>query len=503
MSEPFVEKIPPELQDLVTRLDAYARSQSSRPSLAEIDFPSLEARDFRLLRVVGRGGMGTVYVAEQISLERQVAVKVLASDLVKNDQDRARFEREAKLIAMLHHPGIVKVLSAGEVDGHYFYAMELIDGQSLDKVHFRDLNHLASICIKIANALAYAHQCGVLHRDIKPANIFLDRHEEVHVGDFGIAFTLCGSQQCIEAEGHPSGTPAYIAPERLERGENTIRSDIYSFGIMLQSLSKASHLRVTHDFNAIVQRCIATHPEERYAQIQEVADDLISLIHHRPVKAAHPTSIRRLSLWVRRNPLYGLIAMLFLIVLLFIGTQESIDYAQRLKARHQLAQCFIPIQHDVDKEESLNLKRIIDLAERTLGRYPNDGPIVEKTLELYDDYMRLQYQRGRNFSAYRETERILSTFEVLYWNPNISNSVKERLIELQFLRYEMIRNWGDQAELDYFKEKIEIELEHYSGEKEEHFRHRFASLPTQVDQTSSHAPGQRHRRDVRRPSRQR
>ncbi len=501
MSDEFVEEIPEGLQDLVTHLNQYARTQSQRlTEWPEVDFPSLEPKDFRLLRVLGRGGMGTVYVAEQLSLERQVAVKVLARELVKNDQDRLQFERESKLIAMLHHPGIVKVLSAGECNGRYFYAMELVDGTTLDKVAFKDLRHLAMTCVKVANALAYAHQCGVLHRDIKPANVFVDQSGDVHVGDFGIAYALGGGQQMIEAKENVSGTPAYLAPERRERGENTVQSDIYSFGILLRELIRTSGFKAPKALNAILQHCIEKEPKQRYAQISDVADDLMRWIRCRPVMAARPTIVTRMGLWIRRNPIYGVLIILALMGLAMVGVSSSIATAQRLHARHLLEACTLPSQPHTTREEQIQFARVLDLAERTLGRYPDDGPIVEKALEFYDEYMRLQTQHRRNGPAFREMERIVSKFEVLFWNPNISDSVKERLIELQLYRYEMLSHWGEQAEKDYLREKIALELTHYEGAKAREFLTRLEALPRIIEKPATVGPSAR-RHEVRYPMR--
>lgn len=479
MSESFVESIPDHLQSLVTRLDLYARTQHGHSYRIEDDelFPSLEAKDFRLKRILGRGGMGTVYIAEQISLERQVAVKVLASSLVKNDADRAQFEREAKLIAVLHHPGIIKILSAGEVNGRCFYAMELVDGPSLDKVTFTSLQHLATIGVKIANALAYAHQCNVLHRDIKPANIFLDQHEEIHLGDFGIAYSIHGHHVVFDAEGTPSGTPEYIAPERLSRGENTIRSDIYSFGVTLRELARKSTLKLDYDFNAIIAMCVHEEPSKRYATIADVAKDLHHYIVHRPVLASHPSILKKTYLWVRRNPIYGVLLGLLLLGSIGGGIQTSIDYAQLLNARRELSQLSIPEQRDYNEHKDIELRRTLELAERILGRYPEDPEIVEKTLSLYDDYMDLHRHGKRSMlTALQETDRIISTLSILFWNPNISDAIQEQLIEMQLRRLEFSIAWRNTEDSQWLQEKIKSELEYYKGSQRDAFQHRLNQI---------------------------
>lgn len=503
MSESFVESIPNHLQSLVSRLDLYARTQNGHSYRIEDDelFPSLEAKDFRLKRILGRGGMGTVYIAEQISLERQVAVKVLASSLVKNDADRAQFEREAKLIAVLHHPGIIKILSAGEINGRCFYAMELVDGPSLEKVTFSSLQHLATIGVKIANALAYAHQCNVLHRDIKPANIFLDQHEEIHLGDFGIAYSIHGHHVVFDTAGTPSGTPEYIAPERLSRGENTVRSDIYSFGVTLRELARKSNLKLNHDFNAIIAMCVHEEPTKRYASIADVAKDLHHYIVHRPVLASHPSIFRKTRLWVRRNPIYGILLGILFTSSIIWGVQTFIDYAQLLNARHELSRLSIPEQRDYNESKDIELRRTLDLAERILGRYPNDPEIVEKTLTLYDDYMDLHRHGKRSMiTALRETDRIISTLSILFWNPNISDAIQEQLIEMQLRRLEFSTAWRNNEDTQWLKEKIESELEYYKGAQQEMFRNQLNQIlsnpkPPTLPRTNPRHGGQRFERN--------
>ena len=182
---------------------------------------NLPDSDYRLVRKIGNGGMGIVFEAVQVSLNRRVAVKLLNSSLLTNDEQRAQFENEAKVIAMLHHPNIVKIYSAGCSKERCYYAMELIEGKGLDSCQFDDLRELAQIGLQAAQALAYAHRCGILHRDIKPANMLLDTEGNIHISDFGIAFILSGNEPIIESRGSRSGTLRYMAPERLVEGINS------------------------------------------------------------------------------------------------------------------------------------------------------------------------------------------------------------------------------------------------------------------------------------------
>ncbi len=200
--------------------------------------------EYRIVRELGRGGMGIVYEAVQESLGRHVAVKVIHH--VHLDPKRLqRFQREAQAVAQLHHTNIVPIFGVGEHDGLPYYVMQYIRGNGLDAV-LRDLarrrargegperwRFVARVGVQAAEALQYAHEQGVLHRDIKPANLLVDEHETVWITDFGLA-KLIGRDD-LTGTGDVIGTLRYLAPEALH-GETDPRSDIYSLGLTLYEL---------------------------------------------------------------------------------------------------------------------------------------------------------------------------------------------------------------------------------------------------------------------------
>jgi len=277
------EQRPPDESE-PTRLDADdvdATIESGGPP--DDGSPGKRLGDFELLRELGRGGMGIVFEARQLSLKRRVALKVLPPALGMTAQAKQRFEREAQAAAKLHHTHIVPVHAIGEHDGHHFYAMELIDGQSLDHV-LRDMvdegsnplmdatvtqtvtelrpqraatssqdqvttslsdtsaggrewfDTVAKLTADVADALHYAHGRGVIHRDVKPGNLMLSREGQLSITDFGLARLL--EEPGMTVSGSFLGTPAYMAPEQIAAGRIQVdhRADIYSLGAVLYEL---------------------------------------------------------------------------------------------------------------------------------------------------------------------------------------------------------------------------------------------------------------------------
>ncbi len=307
--------------------------------------------DFRILRELGRGGMGIVYEAEQISLRRRVALKVLPA-LAQSDRAAVdRFHREAHIAAGMHHTNIVSIYGTGEVDECPYYAMQRIEGLGLDVVIRRaggsdsldEMTHaqavaaafgdgegqdydrgVAQIGLQIASAVAYAHAHGVLHRDIKPANLLLDTSGTPWVTDFGLARAL--DRQGLTMSGDIVGTLRYMAPEQAN-GEGDARSDVYGLGLTLFELltrqpafsgesqtelfksileGRRASLRglrsdLHPDLITIVERACAADVEQRYASAEALREDLQRFLEDRPILARHVTITEVAWRWCRRN----------------------------------------------------------------------------------------------------------------------------------------------------------------------------------------------------------
>lgn len=344
-----------ELLPLLLQMEECADEKMRQRASQVPNLPELNNTDYQLLRKIGSGGMGVVFEARQISLNRKVAVKILATSRLADSGQRKMLENEAQVIAALHHPNIVKVFCADCNSDRCFYAMELIQGKGLDQCAFEDLRKIAKNGLQAARALAYAHSCNVLHRDIKPSNLLLDSNGEVHVSDFGLAFILRtpdGVQENVESL---SGTLRYMAPERLANGINTFAGDQYSFGVTFYELiAKAPIIsekdpkklitRITQeslppltcaemDLAAIINKCIQFNPQDRYTSMDEVVEDLQHFLNHEPVAAAKPSPIRCFQLWTKRKPAVAVLSFVGIMLLGAFIIALMVGYARTNKAR--------------------------------------------------------------------------------------------------------------------------------------------------------------------------
>lgn len=205
--------------------------------LPTFDLSNRKLGDFQLIRRLGRGGMAEVYLAEQLSLKRSVAVKVLRPEFIQDQTYLKRFQQEAKAAAGLNHANIVQVYTIGEADGVQFIAQEYVQGRNLKEYLVRkgalDVNAAMQIMRQVASALQVAGTAGIIHRDIKPENILLTRKGEAKVADFGLAqLTRPGEKVELTQVGVTMGTPLYMSPEQVNGKPLDVRSDIYSFGVL-------------------------------------------------------------------------------------------------------------------------------------------------------------------------------------------------------------------------------------------------------------------------------
>ncbi len=273
--------------------------------------PDFTGTRYRLIEEIGRGGMGTVYVAEDRELERRVAVKVLADPGIAPEA-AGRMLAEARVVARLEHPGIVPVYDAGTLaDGRVYYAMKLVEGRRLDEyAAAASLPDRLRVFARVCEAVAFAHSRGVVHRDLKPENIMTGAFGEVLVMDWGVAKVL-GVE---EEPGTVAGTPQFMPPEQA-RGDTEAtgeRSDVYALGAILRYLSEGREAK--KPLRAIVAKAMAEAPRDRYGSAAEVEAEVLRYLDGGAVAAYRESVVERLGRFVDRNRTLMLLVMTYLVV---------------------------------------------------------------------------------------------------------------------------------------------------------------------------------------------
>jgi WD40 repeat protein len=315
--------------------------------------------DYELLHEVARGGMGVVFRARQVSLNRVVALKMILAGRLASAEDVRRFRLEAEAAANLDHPGIVPIYEVGEHEGQHYFSMGFVEGKSLaQRVAAGPLpaREAAELVRQVAEAVHWAHEHGVIHRDLKPANILIDARGQPRVTDFGLAKSI-RNEHGLTATGQIMGTPSYMPPEQAAGRTELIGpvADVYALGAILyclltgrppfqaagptdtliQALEKDPvpprqlDATVPRDLETICLKCLQKEPRRRYASARELAEDLVRQLTGRPILARPVGTIERAWRWCRRNS--ALAAMTAAAALLLVAiTIGSVLHARRL-----------------------------------------------------------------------------------------------------------------------------------------------------------------------------
>jgi serine/threonine protein kinase len=267
--------------------------------------PDVSGTRYALVSVLGRGGMGVVYLARDTALDREVALKIF--DRPPGDAN------EARLIARLEHPGIVPVHDFGELpDGRLFYAMKLVRGDRLDRWMSggRDLGERLGVFLRVCETVAFAHAHGVVHRDLKPENVMVGEFGEVLVLDWGIAAELSVADRGLPSGDSIVGTPQYMAPEQA-RGDAVVdrRADVFALGAVLAGIAAGSAPVL-----AIAQKAQSHDPAARYQSVPDLAADLNRYLAGRAVHAHRERLFDRLERVGRRYRLPILLVLTYAVV---------------------------------------------------------------------------------------------------------------------------------------------------------------------------------------------
>lgn len=444
--------------ELLHQTTAQMRPQADRSTEKPTDTVAKRLGDFEIGREIGRGGMGVVYAAKQISLQRQVALKVLPFAAMWDQKQIARFRNEALAAAQLHHPHIVPVFAVGEERGVHFYAMQLIEGQSLDKMvkelreanpqamastarlRTTELNAPASdlstqhsqnrseYCRAIARlgkqaalALLHAHEYGVVHRDVKPSNLMVDGQSKLWITDFGLARVQNGPGVTIT--GDVVGTLRYMSPEQAAGQPALVdsRTDIYGLGATLYELltlqaafpgedrhavlrdiatkeptpPRAINPAIPADLETIVLQAMSKSRDSRYATAQALADDLDRFLQGKPTLARRPTVLDRTAKWMRRHRSLVALAAVFLLTITLGSVVAMIRISQeQQQTEAALAQSEQNLQRA--NENFAQARRVVDRFGIQLADQLQDTPGTE---QLRQDLLLETLQYYRDFAS--------------------------------------------------------------------------------------------------------
>lgn len=343
-----------ELRRIQDDLDALFPPSSSSstlpPALPPENGELPHVPGYEVLGVLGHGGVGVVYRACHLRLQRPVALKMLLAGVHCRSTERERFEREAAAVASLGHPNIVPIYDVGDADGQPFYTMELVEGGSLaQKIHGvpQPARFAVELMVPLAEAVHAAHQRGIVHRDLKPGNILLSADGTPKIVDFGLARRLDGSAE-HSLSGAVVGTPSYMAPEQVRGDIQAIgpATDIYALGAILYELLTGRppfraetatatlkqvvsddpvpptrlNPKAPRDLETICLHCLRKEPPERYASAQTLAEDLRRFERGEPIKARPVGPMERALRWTRRRPAlaFGFVSLGLLAATLFV-----------------------------------------------------------------------------------------------------------------------------------------------------------------------------------------
>ncbi len=419
----------------------------------ELDLNDPEQRDFgdyQLVEQLGQGGMGVVYRAHQTSLDREVALKLLAAGPWASPEFIARFRREAQSAARLQHPNIVPIYEIGTHAELNFFSMALVRGESLSQ-RIKASGALpprlaASLLRTIAEALDYAHRLGILHLDLKPANVLLDEHGEPQVADFGLAKRLDDALSNDSEE--VSGTPSYMAPEQAQVKSHrlSVATDVYGLGAILYELlcgkppfqastARDTLLKVINleplslhsqnpkipiDLDAICLKCLSKDPAQRYLNARALAEDLGRFLEGRAVSVRPLNAWQRTGRWARREPRVAIAAALAVSALVvgLVATsvqwrraeqgaaqvretlwQKRVDDAAQLIRQRKTLDTLPELVQNLAEQESSGASEQAELSRLRIGSVLAEAPVLIDSIAVGERITQLLLDREERWAA--------------------------------------------------------------------------------------------------------
>ena len=372
--------------------------------------------DYELLEEIARGGMGIVYRARQLSLNRVVALKLVLAGQFASEEEVERFHREAEAAANLQHPNIVAIHEVGQHDGQQYFSMAYVEGRSLAEM-IRE-NPLPAVQAAryvetVARAVEYAHQQGTLHRDLKPANILIDRDDQPRITDFGLARRVDADSDLTKS-GQILGSPSYMPPEQASGrlGEVGPGSDVYALGAVLYDLvtgrppfkaetptdtllhvlhnepvsPRALNPRVPRDLETICLKCLEKEPQRRYTSAAELSEELGRFLRGEPIHARPITAPGRTWRWCRRNPAVAALAAGLVVAVLagFIGIAVQWGRAEDEAKRANLTAQSESLQRRKAEEAADHNRRLLYVADMNVAQQAWEAGNVERVVELLE-----------------------------------------------------------------------------------------------------------------------
>jgi serine/threonine-protein kinase len=341
----------PSTPGLVSRLSNDGTAKGVSQQAPPAPGPDQQIRGYEILGTLGRGGMGVVFKARQVGLNRIVALKMILAAAHASEEDIGRFKVEAEAVARLQHPNIVQIYEVGELNQKPYFSLEFVSGGSLDKkLTGTPLapRYSADLVEKIARGIDAAHRAGIVHRDLKPANIMLTADGEPKITDFGLAKKMDPSEVSQTQDGSIMGTPSYMSPEQAAGKVRDVgpAADTYALGAILYDLLTGRppfkgetimdtlydvmstepvppcrlQPKLPKDLETICLKCLEKEIPKRYASAGDMADDLRRWLHGEPIRARPVGMVEKAAKWAKRRPtaaalvLVSVLAVLSLIV---------------------------------------------------------------------------------------------------------------------------------------------------------------------------------------------